>query len=87
MEPFKQKSKHHAEKSHVEGEMLSALDDLVNKNWDSNALKIKIQELMKQRFCIEQQIYKLTESPLTSQNTITRMKSKRKSRLIRSNLN
>ena len=87
MEQFKQESKHHAEKSNVEGEMLSALDDLVNENWDSNALKSKIQELMKQRFCIEQQIYKLNESLLTSQNTNTRMKSKRKSRLTRSYLN
>lgn len=87
MEPFKQESKHHAEKSRVEGEMLSVLDDLVNEDWDSNALKSKIQELMKQRFCIEQQIYKLNESPRTSQNTITRMKSRRKSRLTRGYLN
>ena len=87
MELSKQESKYLAEKSHIEREVVSVLESLVNADWDSNTLKSRIQELMKKHFCVEQQIYKLNESPLTSQNTITRVKSKRKSRLTRSYLN
>jgi hypothetical protein len=86
MELSKQESKYHVEKSHVESEIISALENLVSVNWDSNTLKSIIQELMKKRFCVEQQLYKLNEPLLISQNTITKMKRKTKSKLTRSYL-
>jgi len=82
----KQESKYHAEKSHVEGKIISALENLVNADWDSNTLKSTIQELMKKRFCVEQQLYKLNEPLLISQNTITKMKRKTKTKLTHSYL-
>ncbi|MBM2818403.1 MAG: hypothetical protein HW410_85 [Nitrosarchaeum sp.] len=81
MELSKQESKYHAEKSHVEREIVSVLTDLVNADWDSNTLKSQIQELMKKRFCVEQQLYKLNEPLLISQYTTTKMKRKTKSKL------
>ena len=86
MELTKQESKYHAEKSHVEGKIISALESLVNADWDSNTLKSTIQELMKKRFCVKQQLYKLNEPLITSQNTSTKMKRKTKSKLTHSYL-
>jgi len=73
-------SKYNAEKSHVEHQMISVLEDLVNANWDSDTLKNRIQELMKRRFCVEQQLYKLKEPLLMSQNSTTKMKRTVKSK-------
>jgi hypothetical protein len=78
LELSKQESKYLAEKSHVEREIVSVLEGLVNADWDSNTLKNRIQELMKKHFCVEQQLYKLNEPLLISQHTITKMKSKSK---------
>ena len=81
MELSKQESKYLAEKSHIEREIVSVLESLVNADWDSNTLKSRIQELMKKRFCVKQQLYKLNEPLITSQNTSTKMKRKTKSKL------
>jgi len=73
-------SRYHAEKSHVEHQMILALEDLVNVNWDSDILKSKIQELMKKRFCVEQQLYKMKEPIMISENNATKIKRRKKSR-------
>jgi len=73
-------SKYHAEKSHVDYQIILVLEDLVNANWDSDTLKNRIQELMKRRFCVEQQLYKLKEPLLMSQNSTTKMKRTVKSK-------
>jgi len=73
-------SRYHAEKSHVEHQMILALEDLVNVNWDSDILKSKIQELMKKRFCVEQQLYKMKEPIMISENNATKIKRRIKSR-------
>jgi hypothetical protein len=78
LELSKQESKYLAEKSHIEREIVSVLESLVNADWDSNTLKSRIQELMKKHFCVEQQLYKLNEPLLISQHPITKMKSKSK---------
>ena len=74
-------SKYHSEKSHIENQIILVLEDLVNANWDSDTLKNRIQELMKRRFCAEQQLYKLKEPLLISQNSTTKMKRNAKSKL------
>jgi len=73
-------SKYHAEKSHVDYQIILVLEDLVNANWDSDTLKNRIQELMKRRFCVEQQLYKLKEPLLISQNSTKKMKRTAKSK-------
>ena len=44
------------EMAEIEYGLITKLDNLINAEWDSNTLKIKIQELMKQRSCIEEEL-------------------------------
>jgi hypothetical protein len=47
------------EMAEIEYGLITKLDNLINAEWDSNTLKIKIQELMKQRSCIEEELDRL----------------------------
>ena len=44
------------EMAEIEYGLITKLGNLINAEWDSNTLKIKIQELMKQRSCIEEEL-------------------------------
>ncbi|MBM2819639.1 MAG: hypothetical protein HW410_1321 [Nitrosarchaeum sp.] len=47
------------EMAEIEYGLITKLGNLINAEWDSNTLKIKIQELMKQRSCIEEELDRL----------------------------
>jgi hypothetical protein len=45
----------------VEQEILDCVDNLASVNWDSNTIKLEIQELLKQRNSLQRQLFEIDE--------------------------
>lgn len=53
----KQESELYDELITVEHDLLDCVDNLINVKWDSNTMKLEIQELMKQRNQLQRELF------------------------------
>ena len=45
----------------VEQDLLDSVDSLISVKWDSNTMKLEIQELMKQRNQLQRELYEIDD--------------------------
>lgn len=57
----KQESELFDELMAVEQELLDCVDNLISVKWDSNTIKLEIQELMKQRNQLQRELFEIDD--------------------------
>ena len=57
----KQESELFDELMTVEQDLLDSVDNLISVKWDSNTMKLEIQELMKQRNQLQRELYEIDD--------------------------
>jgi hypothetical protein len=61
----KQESELFDELMTVEHDLLDCVDNLISVKWDSNTMKLEIQELMKQRDQLQRELYEIDDKKRT----------------------
>lgn len=57
----KQESELFDELTTIEQDLLDCVDSLISVKWDSNTMKLEIQELMKQRKQLQSELFELDD--------------------------